>query len=57
MGVREDRFSIREAYSLLSPMIGSVFPAKGVWISNSPKKSVFFTWEAILGMVITLDKL
>ena len=44
-----DSISAREAYSLLSPRTDSVFPAKGVWISNPPPKSVFFTWEAVWG--------
>ena len=48
-----DRFSIMEAYSLLSPITVSAYLAKGVWISHSPPKSVFFTWEAVRGKVLT----
>ena len=40
-----------------SQRTGTVSPAKGICMSCTPSKFVFFMWEATWGKVMMLDKL
>lgn len=50
-------FSMRDAYNILNLSHSAPFPAKGIWVSRVPPKLAFFTQEAALGKVLTLDTL
>ena len=56
-GATNATFSVRNAYILLAPNSGPLFPAKSIWVPSTPSKVAFFVWEEAWGKVLTLDKL
>ena len=50
-------FKVREYYFSLSLTSGIPFPWKPMWRSTIPHRVAFFSWNATLGKILTLDNL
>ena len=53
----DGKFDTRSYYHAIRGASYSLFPWKGVWKPNIPKRVAFFLWTATHGQILTLDNL